>query len=331
MALVTSMMLSDQKRIRYFLLLVALSIGFYGLKGGLFSLLTGGQHTVWGPGNSVLGANNSIGLALNSALPVFWYLAQEENGWLKRILQLMFFSSIPAIMFTYSRASAFTLPIVLLAIMFKSRHRALTLLAVLIAGMLALPFIPQQWWNRQQSVVNYEADASAMSRIEMWQFSWHLALDRPLTGGGFEFQTRDTFIKHAPDSYSLYSKLTLPHDWTPLNTHNIFFAMLASHGFPGLCAFLAMIGFAALSCRRLKRAVRDRSDLRWVARYSQMIQVSLLGYLINGFFVNMEYFDLLYDLIGVVASLKVICYGALSEPVADEISLTANLSTAPTN
>src|SRR5437763_586386 len=68
MALLGSVLLTDPKRLRYFLLVIAFSLGFYGFKGGLFSLVTGGGHTIWGPGDSVLGANNSIGLALNSAL-----------------------------------------------------------------------------------------------------------------------------------------------------------------------------------------------------------------------------------------------------------------------
>src|ERR1051326_8993636 len=41
-ALMVSMLLTEQKRFRYFLLVVALSLGFYGFKGGIFSLLSGG-------------------------------------------------------------------------------------------------------------------------------------------------------------------------------------------------------------------------------------------------------------------------------------------------
>src|SRR5262245_35764593 len=38
MSLLTSTLLTEQKKIRYFLLVVGLSIGFYGIKGGIFSL-----------------------------------------------------------------------------------------------------------------------------------------------------------------------------------------------------------------------------------------------------------------------------------------------------
>jgi putative inorganic carbon (hco3(-)) transporter len=309
MAFLASTLLTDEKRLKYFLLVIALSLGFYGLKGGIFSFRTGGEDMVWGPGSSVIGANNSIGLALNMCLPVFWYLAKQERGMLKRILQAIFFLSMPAIMFTYSRASALTLPIVLLAILMKGRHRLLGAALVLIAVVLAIPRIPDRWWNRQQTTLDYESDTSAMSRIDNWKFCWRLALDRPLTGGGFEFSGRETFFKYAPEFLVTYGK--------EFNSHNVFFSVLAAHGFPGFIFFSSMIVFTFSSCWQMKRAVRDRPDLHWIAVYADMVQVSYVGFIVNGIFVNMEYYDLVYHWVAVVCSLKVICNRALKPVEAD--------------
>jgi hypothetical protein len=71
------------------------------------------------------------------------------------------------------------------------------------------------------------------------------------------------------------------------------------------------------SCRQMKRAVRNRPDLAWIASYTDMIQISFLAFTVNGIFVNMEYFDLVYHWVAVVCSLKVICKRAL-EPVEAE-------------
>jgi probable O-glycosylation ligase (exosortase A-associated) len=284
-------------------LVIALSLGFYGFKLGIFSIMTGGEDMVWGPVGSIIGANNSIGLALNMCLPVFWYLAKQEQGLRRRVLQGGFFLSMPAIMFTYSRGSALTLPIVLLAILMKARYRILGIGLALIALLLAIPWIPQRFWDRQQTTIEYEADTSAMSRIDNWKFCWRLALDRPLTGGGFEYSGRETFFKYAPEFLMTYGK--------EFNSHSVFFGVLAGHGFPGLLTFSGMIFFTLTSCWRLKHAVRNRPDLSWIGSYADMIQVSFLGFLINGIFVNMEYFDLVYHWVAVVCSLKVICMRAL--------------------
>lgn len=310
MALLTSTLLTNQKRIRYFLLLIAASIGFYGFKGGLFSLLTGGNYMIYGPGDSIIGANNSIGLALNMCLPVFWYLAQEERGWIRWLLRATFLLSIPAIMFTYSRASALTVPIVLLAL-FAGRGKLLLVL-FLIGALLAVPYIPERWWNRQESTLSYQQDRSAMSRIDNWKFVWKVFLDRPWHGAGFDFFTLDTVARYSPEFIKQYGKT-----W---DTHSIYFAMLGAHGLPGFLAFGAMILFCFLSCRKMRKQVRGRPELKWVATYCSMITVSLLAFLVNGAFVNMEYFDLPYHWAAVVASLKVISLEALNAPLTPEVA-----------
>ena len=318
MALLTSILITDQRKLRYFFLVVAISLGFYGLKGGLFALTTRGEAIVGGPEPSIIAGNNNIGLALNMCLPILWYLAHEERGYLRMLLYTMFFLTVPSIMFTYSRASALTVAVVLMAIVFKGRNRMLLVSTILAGVMFALPLIPQRFWNRQNTTLTYEADASAMSRLDNWKFCWELALDRPFTGGGFNYNTKDTFARYAPEFLYTYEGKT----W---DTHSIYFAMLATHGFPGFVVFITMTISCFISCAQLKRAARDRAELGWVTSYCYLIEVSLLALLINGAFVNMEYFDLVYDLVGVLVSLKVISRRALSETEAEELSRSSEL------
>jgi len=318
MGLLTSMLLTDQRRMRYFFIVVALSLGFYGLKGGLFALTTGGEAVVNGPEPSIIAGSNNLGLALNMCLPFFWFLAYEERGFLRILLYATFFLSIPSIMFTYSRASALALAVVLVAIFLKGRNRALLLASTLVAAIAAIPLIPQEFWDRQSTTLTYESDRSAMSRIDNWKFCWALAQDRPFTGGGFDYNTRDTFRKYAPEFLYAYDNRT----W---DTHSIYLAMLATHGFPGLLVFLAMIASCFVSCAQMRLAVRDRPDLDWVRTYCYILEVSFLALLVNGAFVNMEYFDLVYDLVGVVASMRVICYRTLSETESEERSPAGEL------
>ncbi len=137
-----------------------------------------------------------------------------------------------------------------------------------------------------------------MSRIENWKFNWRIGMAYPLTGAGFEFQSRMMFEKFAPEFLEKFGK--------EFNTHNILFAMLATHGFPCLIAFLTMIGICLLSCRSMRRSVRGRAEFRWLANYCHLVEVSMLAFIVNGMFVNMEYFDLPYHLVAVTASLRVI-------------------------
>jgi probable O-glycosylation ligase (exosortase A-associated) len=313
-SLVTSTVLTDRKKLWYFFLVVAFSLGFYGVKGGIFSLMTGGKYQVLGPSGetaSIIGANNAIGLALNMCLPMFWYLSKNTHKiWLKNILYGSFFLTIPAIMFTYSRASALALGIVLLSILMKGKKKILAIILLIAVGSIAVNYLPESWLNRQQSTLEYEQDSSAMSRFGEWGFAWRVALDRPLTGGGFDFQSWEVFAKYAPEFLDTYNKI-----W---DTHSVYFGILSDHGFPGLLVFLSMIGLSLSSLWRIKRVVRDRTDLQWLTNYCDMIQVSFVGFLANGAFVNMEYFDLVYHWVGAVASLKVIAQQELSTSHAQQ-------------
>jgi probable O-glycosylation ligase (exosortase A-associated) len=187
--------------------------------------------------------------------------------------------------------------VLLLVIMLKSRYRFVLATALLIIGISLIPFIPQKWIARQETVGTYEEDASAMSRIDNWKLCWTLALDRPLTGGGFYYMRPEVFAKYGPDFLVKYRGKT----W---DSHNILMGMLATHGFPGLFAFLTMILFCLASCARLKRQSRGRPEFKWVYTYAEMIQLSFLAFFINGMFVNMEYFDLVYLLVAVVTAMK---------------------------
>jgi probable O-glycosylation ligase (exosortase A-associated) len=322
MAVLASILLTTRLRLRLFLLVIALSLAFYGVKGGIFTILGGGEQMVGGAGTSVLAANNGMGVALNMALPFMWYLANEERGALKWILRLSFFLTIPAIMFTYSRASALTVAIIVPLLILKGRGKAVILVVVLlVGGLVATPFIPNRWWNRQQSTLEYEDDASAMSRIDNWKICWRIALDHPLTGAGFEFMTNDYYASYSPEYIQRYGHV--------YNTHSIYMSILAGHGFPAFLVFLIMIGSIWMSCRRIRKLSRGRDDLKWCRSYCDMFILSLLAFLINGAFVNMEYFDLVYHLVSITASLYLICQQELARETDTSLEGAGILSPVP--
>ena len=47
-----------------------ISLSFTGVKGGLFTIMTGGGHRVWGPPTSAWGDNNGVSLAMLMAIPL---------------------------------------------------------------------------------------------------------------------------------------------------------------------------------------------------------------------------------------------------------------------
>ncbi|HWP45679.1 MAG TPA: putative O-glycosylation ligase, exosortase A system-associated [Candidatus Limnocylindrales bacterium] len=292
MTIITTCLITDRARLRNLLLTIAFSIGFYGLKGGIFGLLTGGEFRVWGPPYTFIEDNNALALALLVVAPITFYLAREEKNWkLKLALRITFFLSILSIILSYSRGAL--LGLIAITAMFLIKIRKISLvIGILIGACLLFAFIPEQWFERMSTIKTYEQDASAMGRINAWYFAWNIARERPFFGGGFGVFDPRLFIIYAPEPYNF-------HD-----AHSIYFEMLGEQGFTGLVLFLTLLTSSFLSTRKLKKTVKHIPSLEWIGNYSDMLELSLYAYIVSGAFLGLAYFDLSYHIISLVIILK---------------------------
>jgi probable O-glycosylation ligase (exosortase A-associated) len=298
MALLTIPLFQDRARLRLLLIVTALSVGFYGLKGGIWAIVTGGENKVYGPpGNTFLSDNTSVALALNMCIPVLLYLAKEEpRRWLRWGLYATFGFSIVAVPFTYSRGGFLGLIAVLALLFLKARTRFL-LIPLVVAAVFAFAwFAPDKFTHRMDTIWNYEHEGSAQARFISWRVAYALALDNPFFGGGFwSIAQRQTFLNYAPD---------YPYGGGSHDSHSIYFNVLGEHGFIGFGLFVALIVCVLLTLHRLRNLHRRAPDLGWISNYAHMLQVSIVAYLVCGVFLSLAYFDLPYHMFVVIVILK---------------------------
>lgn len=305
----------DRQRLRYFLLTVSLSIGFYGFKGGIFSIATGGNFSVNGPDESFITGNTTLGLAMLMILPMLYYIALEEpNKKFRWFLQLTVFLNTVATVFTYSRGALLGLIAVIGIFILKSKKKWLLLPIVAVVGIGVVSFAPSQWFERMHTIQTYDQDASALGRINAWYFAWNLALDRPWTGGGFNTFDPQLFKIYAPD----------PNDFH--DSHSVYFEVLAEHGFVGLGLFLLLLFSSLLSLMQIKRLFKDSPQHQWIRNYCDMLELSLIAYIVSGAFLGLAYFDLYYHMISSVIVVKTLAqreYATLQNAaVQEEAQLT---------
>jgi probable O-glycosylation ligase (exosortase A-associated) len=289
MALLTIPLFQSRERLRWLLLVIAVSLGYYGARGGLFVFLTGGNSMVMGAGEGTsISSNNAVGLALNMSLPVFWYLAREEpRRWWRYGLYATFALSIVAVPFTYSRGALLGLGVVLALLALKAKLRYLPLLGVglAIAAVLLFTFAPDKFTRRVETIERYEEDGSANARLAAWSLGLELAKDRPITGGGF-------WVYNHLEIWQRYA----PPEWKDkfYDAHSLYFNLLGDHGFVGLGLFLLLVATVLWRLRGVHRQVRGRPDLAWASRYAHMLEVTIIGYLVTGAFMSVSYFDFAY-------------------------------------
>jgi len=58
MTFVTLMLIKTRWHIHLLICVIVFSLGYYGVKGGVFTVATGGEDKVWGPEGTFIGGNN---------------------------------------------------------------------------------------------------------------------------------------------------------------------------------------------------------------------------------------------------------------------------------
>jgi probable O-glycosylation ligase (exosortase A-associated) len=77
--LLTAALLTDKRRIHALIWVMVISIGYFGVKGGLFTLATGGSYIVLGPPNSIITDRNHLAAALLISMPLMNYLRLKSR------------------------------------------------------------------------------------------------------------------------------------------------------------------------------------------------------------------------------------------------------------
>jgi probable O-glycosylation ligase (exosortase A-associated) len=184
MTFVMLFIVHSKRQIEILIWIVALSVAFYGIKGGIFTLKGGGELTVWGPPGSFIEDNNSLALALIMTIPLLHYLYQQAtNKWVRRGLLLAMLLCGFSVLGSYSRGGFVAIAAMITFLWSRSRSRIVTGAVLVLLVPFAIGFMPGKWEDRMRTIEHYDQDASSMGRINAWKMTTNLANDRPLVGG----------------------------------------------------------------------------------------------------------------------------------------------------
>lgn len=288
MVLIATAVLYSKKHITALVWVLVGSIGFYGVKGGIFTLLTGGSYRVWGPSGSYIEGNNEVALALVMIIPLMRFLQlTSESVWVKRGLMGSMLLCATAALGSHSRGALLAILAMAVVFWWRNDKKFIGAVLMLVVGMALLSFMPAEWWTRMETIGTYQEDASANGRINAWWMAWNLAKAN-LFGGGFMIYEPDLFALYAPDPMDIHA------------AHSIYFMVLGEHGFIGLFLFLLLWFFVWFSAGHLRVQAAKLPQTMWLSYLGAMCQVSLAGYAVGGAFLSLSYYDLPYNILVLV-------------------------------
>jgi probable O-glycosylation ligase (exosortase A-associated) len=305
MLLLSLMLVVDEKQFRTLVIVVTMSVAFFSIKGGAFTLFTGGAYRVSGPPVGMLAGNNEAAVGFVMVIPYLYWMRQTTTRlWLRHLLSVGIALSLLAVLGTQSRGALVAVVAMAAFLGFKSKHPIRVSLLLVVGLVLAVAFMPESWTTRMDTIGTYEEDSSAMSRLWTWTTLWNAAVDRPFVGAGFRAEARFIFERYAPlgGQWEMFS--SLEKSWV---AHSIYFQMLGEHGFVGLTLFLALWGTVWVQAGRVRKQAQAVAALStWLPLLMAMTQVSLIGYATGGAFLSLAYLDLPYYLMGFVILARIL-------------------------
>ena len=263
--------------------IIVISLFYYGVKGGLFTIATGGHFHVLGPAASIIGDNNQLALALLMTLPFANFLrgqvADKRIAW---ILLAGIVLTLISIIGSYSRGAIIGLGALGLFMLFRTRNRN-RFIYLIVAGILLLllvNFMPEHFFHRMDTISTATQDSSFEGRLYSWRVAFLYASDHFPFGAGF----------YGPQLFAIYHHY-FPNR-TALAAHSIYFQVLGEHGFIGLGLYLIILAAAFLRCSRIISVTRGLTEQRWAHDLAIAIQASLFVFCVAGAALSMAYYDL---------------------------------------
>ncbi len=242
---------------------------------------------------------NDFGWGLMVMLPFAIYLMIGKRSILTRLYALGgFLVSLVGIVGTGSRGATLAFGAAMILFWFTVAKRKLLFVvaaAVMVIGVLLLA--PPSYFQRMNTIQNYEEDESAQGRLRAWRAARQMALDYPLGVGANNFN-------------SAYGRFYIPADrsgWAAnrwMSTHSCYFKVLAEYGYPGLTLFLSIMVLSfrdnILSARRLRLGAGAAVfDPEWPL----LLNVGILGYAVCALFLGGITYPHLYILAGLTVAV----------------------------
>jgi putative inorganic carbon (hco3(-)) transporter len=284
MILVTMVLLHSKKHQMLLAWVLVFSIGFYGVKGGAFTIATGGSYRVWGPSSTYIEGNNEVALAIVMTIPLMRYLQlQMKLKWAKTVMTVCMLLMASAALGSHSRGALVAIFAMAVVLWWRGKNKLVNAVGFVVIGMALLSLMPEEWFSRMNTIKTYEQDDSAQGRINAWWMAYNLAKAN-FFGGGFMVALPLTFQLYAPDPTDIHA------------AHSIYFMVLGEHGFIGLFIFLTLFTMTYLKFGTLRQIGKFRPETQWLSDLGAMGQVSIVGFAVGGAFLSLSYWDFPYNL-----------------------------------
>jgi probable O-glycosylation ligase (exosortase A-associated) len=307
--------LRTRLRIEGLALFMVLSASFIVITGGIKTLASGGGYGALNLGvsnNSGLYEGSIISAVAISIVPLILFLKKHgtvfPEDWRVRLFAYaLVFSCLLIPVGTQARTGLICIGVLAVLALRHTKRRVLYLGFMAGAAMIAIPLLPSTFTSRMDTIKGYKADASAATRLAVWQWTWEFAKDHPF-GGGFEAyrqnKLRMELTRTDGDGPAQEVETQVATD-EGRAYHSAYFEMLGEQGWPGLILWLAIHVSGLFRMEVLSQRYRKQApdEGQWIGALADALQQAHIVYLVGSLFVGIAFQPFVYMLVGMQIGL----------------------------
>jgi probable O-glycosylation ligase (exosortase A-associated) len=295
-------------RIEALLLIVALSAAALFIAVGIKTAAGGGGYganLAFVDNNTGLFESSTMSTAAIALIPILIWFTRHGTifppDWkVKLFAAALIFACLLIPIGTQARTGLVCVAALGLFMLRFVKRRMLYLGLIGIAGMAAIPLLPQSFSERMSSIQEYKADESASTRLAIWRWTFEYAVDNPF-GGGFEAYRQNRLQYALTDTAEAGAVAAVKQEIVQDQGrayHSAYFEMLGEQGFPGLAIFLLLHAIGIVRMEALRRRFRKaQGEDAWIAPLATALQMAHLVYLVGAIFIGIAFMPFMFHLI----------------------------------
>lgn len=297
-------------RIEAVALVMVLAASALIVDGGIKTVMGGGGYgtlRIFVENNTGLYEGSTLSCVAIAIIPVILWLARHGTifppDWRVRLFAAaLIFACALIPVGTQARTGLICLAVLCVLYLRTARHKVFIAGGMALALMASLPFLPQSFLARMNTIENHQADQSAGTRLGVWKWTWEYVKSHPL-GGGFEVYldsevSYDTVVRESDGSNVVVERGKVVEKGRAF--HSSYFEMLGEQGYPGFLIWLLIQATGIVQMELIRRRWKDAKgpDEAWVAPLATALQQAHVVYMVGSLFVGIAFQPFILMLVG---------------------------------
>jgi len=311
--------LSTRLRIEGVALIMVLTAGAIIISAGIKTALGGGGY-----GSLYFFVNDNSGMYESSTLAtvaiaiiplIVWFTHHGTifpPDWRVKVFAgALIFACLLVPVGTEARTGLLCIGVLAVLALRYVKRRVTFIAAGAALGLMALPFLPQSYYERMATIGTHDQNQSASTRVAVWRWTFDYAKENPF-GGGFDAYRGNSFAYKMPVLVEQGNTTAIEYKEVVDKArayHSSIFEMLGEQGWPGLGLWLWLHALGLWHMERIRRRWRERTDEseQWQAPLAGALQVAQVIYLVGSLFQGIAYQPFVLMLIGLQIGLWSYC------------------------